>query len=101
MKCDSVGKVSRGWDRNILRSSVVPLRGQPTMKMGAAVIRAFLTIISSVNFGILPPPHIIMATIGIDASRANAPERSGAEWYAYHLIEALKGIETPGIDFVL
>lgn len=42
-----------------------------------------------------------MATIGIDASRANARERSGAEWYAYYLIQALKKLETPGLEFVL
>ena len=42
-----------------------------------------------------------MATIGIDASRANAHERTGAEWYAYHLIQALKKLEIPGLEFVL
>lgn len=30
--------------------------------------------------------------IGIDASRANRKERTGVEWYAYHLIQRLKGI---------
>lgn len=42
-----------------------------------------------------------MATIGIDASRANALERSGAEWYAYHLIEALKRLDPPDLEFIL
>lgn len=42
-----------------------------------------------------------MATIGIDASRANAHQPSGAEWYAYHLIQALKNLETPDLEFVL
>jgi glycosyltransferase involved in cell wall biosynthesis len=28
--------------------------------------------------------------IGIDASRANKPKKTGVEWYAFHLIEALK-----------
>lgn len=28
--------------------------------------------------------------IGIDASRANRPNRTGVEWYCYHLIQALK-----------
>lgn len=28
--------------------------------------------------------------IGIDASRANKPKKTGVEWYAYHLIQALK-----------
>lgn len=42
-----------------------------------------------------------MATIGIDASRANAPQRTGAEWYAYHLIQALKRLAVPGIEWVL
>jgi glycosyltransferase involved in cell wall biosynthesis len=30
--------------------------------------------------------------IGIDASRANKPEKTGVEWYAFHLIQALKKI---------
>jgi len=30
--------------------------------------------------------------IGIDASRANAARRTGVEWYAYHLIMALKRV---------
>lgn len=30
--------------------------------------------------------------IGIDASRANVAKRTGVEWYAYHLIQELKGI---------
>lgn len=30
--------------------------------------------------------------IGIDASRANSKERTGTEWYSYHLIEQLKRI---------
>ncbi|MDZ4862991.1 MAG: glycosyltransferase family 1 protein [Gemmatimonadota bacterium] len=42
-----------------------------------------------------------MVTIGIDASRANAPRRTGAEWYAYHLIQALKRLEIPGVAWVL
>jgi glycosyltransferase involved in cell wall biosynthesis len=28
--------------------------------------------------------------IGIDASRANIPDKTGTEWYAYHVIEELK-----------
>ncbi|MFH1225982.1 MAG: glycosyltransferase family 1 protein [bacterium] len=28
--------------------------------------------------------------IGIDASRANKPEKTGTEWYSYHLIQELK-----------
>ncbi len=42
-----------------------------------------------------------MVTIGIDASRANAPRRTGAEWYAYHLIQAMKQLEEPGVECVL
>jgi glycosyltransferase involved in cell wall biosynthesis len=42
-----------------------------------------------------------MALIGIDASRANARERTGTEWYSYHLIQALKQIPVPGLDVVL
>lgn len=33
--------------------------------------------------------------IGIDASRANRKERTGVEWYAYHLIQKLKGVIPP------
>lgn len=42
-----------------------------------------------------------MALIGIDASRANAHERTGTEWYSYHLIQALKKIRVPGLEYVL
>jgi glycosyltransferase involved in cell wall biosynthesis len=42
-----------------------------------------------------------MALIGIDASRANAHERTGTEWYAYYLIQALKKIRIPGLEVVL
>ena len=31
-----------------------------------------------------------MPTIAIDASSANKPQRSGVEWYAFHLIQAMK-----------
>ncbi len=31
--------------------------------------------------------------IGIDASRANRPVKTGVEWYSYHLIEQLKKID--------
>ncbi len=34
--------------------------------------------------------------IGIDASRANKPNRTGVEWYAYHLIQELKQITANG-----
>lgn len=34
--------------------------------------------------------------IGIDASRANKPNRTGVEWYAYHLIQELKKITADG-----
>ena len=47
-----------------------------------------------------------MALIGIDASRANGDswtpgQRTGTEWYAYHLIQHLKKIRVPGLEFVL
>ncbi|HJV32834.1 MAG TPA: glycosyltransferase family 1 protein, partial [Patescibacteria group bacterium] len=42
-----------------------------------------------------------MALIGIDASRANAHERTGTEWYSYHLIQALKKLPVPGLEFML
>ncbi|HLD27615.1 MAG TPA: glycosyltransferase family 1 protein, partial [Patescibacteria group bacterium] len=32
--------------------------------------------------------------IGVDASRANRPQRSGVEWYAYHLIKKLAEIDS-------
>jgi glycosyltransferase involved in cell wall biosynthesis len=31
--------------------------------------------------------------IGIDASRANKPHKTGVEWYSYHIIEELKKID--------
>ena len=61
------------------------------MKIGDAVI----------SFPVEPLGRSTMATIGIDASTANALERTGAEWYAYHLIQALKNLETPELEFVL
>lgn len=42
-----------------------------------------------------------MALIGIDASRANARERTGTEWYSYYLIQALKKIRVPGLEYML
>ncbi|WKZ29516.1 MAG: glycosyltransferase family 1 protein [Patescibacteria group bacterium] len=42
-----------------------------------------------------------MALIGIDASRANAHERTGTEWYSFELIQALKKIQVPGLEFLL
>ncbi len=42
-----------------------------------------------------------MALIGIDASRANAHERTGTEWYSYYLIQALKKFQIPGLEYVL
>jgi glycosyltransferase involved in cell wall biosynthesis len=42
-----------------------------------------------------------MALIGIDASRANARERTGTEWYSYQLIQALKKFQLPGLEYVL
>ena len=31
--------------------------------------------------------------IGIDASRANESERTGTEWYSYHLIQEFKKLD--------
>jgi len=40
--------------------------------------------------------------IGIDASRANKKNKTGVEWYSYHLIQALKKIPLkPGDKFIL
>lgn len=38
--------------------------------------------------------------IGIDASRANREKKTGVEWYSYHLIEALKKIDTENRYFL-
>jgi glycosyltransferase involved in cell wall biosynthesis len=40
-------------------------------------------------------------TIGIDASRANKIEKTGTEWYSYHLIQELKKITDPKDQFIL
>jgi glycosyltransferase involved in cell wall biosynthesis len=40
-------------------------------------------------------------TIGIDASRANKSEKTGTEWYSYHLIQELKKIADPKDQFIL
>ena len=42
-----------------------------------------------------------MPLIGLDASRANLPERTGTERYSYELIQALKKLEAPGLEFLL
>ena len=40
--------------------------------------------------------------IGIDASRANREQKTGIEWYSYHLIQELKKISlAPGDKFIL
>lgn len=39
--------------------------------------------------------------IGIDASRANHEQKTGVEWYAYHIIQELKKIIPPSISVVL
>ncbi|MBL7142001.1 hypothetical protein ISS21_02880, partial [Patescibacteria group bacterium] len=40
--------------------------------------------------------------IGIDASRANREQKTGVEWYSYHLIQELKKIPlTKGDKFIL
>lgn len=36
---------------------------------------------------------LIFMLIGIDASRANRPAKTGVEWYSYHLIQELKKID--------
>ncbi|MEK7072068.1 MAG: glycosyltransferase family 1 protein [Patescibacteria group bacterium] len=40
-------------------------------------------------------------TIGIDASRANRPNKTGVEWYSYHLIQELKKITPDDVRVVL
>ncbi len=39
--------------------------------------------------------------IGIDASRANRPQKTGIEWAAFHLLNAMKQIATPRDRFLL
>ncbi|MDO8669224.1 MAG: glycosyltransferase family 1 protein [Candidatus Buchananbacteria bacterium] len=39
--------------------------------------------------------------IGIDASRANRPNKTGVEWYSYHLIQELKKITPENIQVLL
>lgn len=39
--------------------------------------------------------------IGIDASRANKPNKTGTEWYSWHIIEQLKQIANPDDKFLL
>ncbi len=40
-------------------------------------------------------------TIGIDASRANKDNKTGTEWYSYHIIQELKKIAPDYLKFVL
>lgn len=40
-------------------------------------------------------------TIGIDASRANRQNKTGVEWYSYHLIQELKKITPEDVQVVL
>ncbi|OGY43205.1 MAG: hypothetical protein A3B89_00940 [Candidatus Buchananbacteria bacterium RIFCSPHIGHO2_02_FULL_40_13] len=40
-------------------------------------------------------------TIGLDASRANRPNKTGVEWYSYYLIQELKKITPDDIDVIL
>lgn len=39
--------------------------------------------------------------IGLEASRANRPSKTGVEWYSYHLIQALKKITPDDIGVLL
>ena len=39
--------------------------------------------------------------IGIDASRANKQEKTGTEWYAYHMIQEWKHLADPHDQFIL
>jgi len=39
--------------------------------------------------------------IGIDASRANEKQKTGTEWYSYYLIQEIKKIAPPEMEFVL
>ena len=38
--------------------------------------------------------------IGLDASRANRPQKSGVEWYAYHLLHNLFKIDSKNQYFL-
>lgn len=46
-------------------------------------------------------PSTLGPLIGIDASRANRRERTGVEWYAYHLIQRLKDVIPDGFRVAL
>jgi glycosyltransferase involved in cell wall biosynthesis len=46
-------------------------------------------------------PAVKKTIIGIDASRANARQRTGTEWYAFHLIQELKAIIPDTVQVVL
>ncbi|MFA5076533.1 MAG: glycosyltransferase family 1 protein [Patescibacteria group bacterium] len=39
--------------------------------------------------------------LGIDASRANRDQKTGVEWYAYHIIQKFKKIIPPEVEVVL
>jgi glycosyltransferase involved in cell wall biosynthesis len=45
--------------------------------------------------------HIIMTLIAIEAARPNRPEKTGTEWYGYHLIQEMKKIADPEDRFIL
>lgn len=40
-------------------------------------------------------------SIGIDASRANEKQKTGTEWYSFYLIEEIKKIAPPDMEFIL
>lgn len=42
-----------------------------------------------------------MKKLGIDASRANKPQKTGTEWYAWHLIRELQKIIPPSVEVLL
>jgi glycosyltransferase involved in cell wall biosynthesis len=42
---------------------------------------------------------MLIMIIGIDASRANKTEKTGVEWYAYFLIQALKKFGSQSLEF--
>jgi len=48
-----------------------------------------------------PSAPLATRSIGIDASRANVAERTGTEWYAFHVIEGLKRLVPPDVRVFL
>lgn len=58
------------------------------MQSGSTALRDYGAISSVFDFRLMTLDFRL--TIGIDASRANKPQKTGVEWYAWHVIQGLK-----------